>query len=65
MSFANQALGLEFMRANAKTLENDVYTIPEAIDHEIARLKLASMNVEIDTLTAEQAHYLNSWQEGT
>jgi adenosylhomocysteinase len=65
MSFANQALGLEFMRANAKTLENDVYTIPEAIDHEIARLKLASMNVEIDTLTAEQSHYLNSWQEGT
>jgi adenosylhomocysteinase len=65
MSFANQALGLEFMRANAKTLENDVYTIPEAIDHEIARLKLASMDVEIDTLTEEQAHYLNSWQEGT
>ena len=65
MSFANQALGLEFMRANGKTLENDVYTIPEAIDREIARLKLASMNVEIDTLTEEQAHYLASWQEGT
>jgi adenosylhomocysteinase len=65
MSFANQALGLEFMRANAKTLENDVYTIPEAIDREIARLKLASMNVEIDTLTEDQTHYLNSWQEGT
>ena len=65
MSFANQALGLEFMCANAKTLENDVYTIPEAIDKEIARLKLASMNVEIDTLTAEQSQYLNSWQEGT
>ncbi len=65
MSFANQALGLEFMRANAKTLENDVYTIPEAIDREIARLKLDSMGVKIDTLTSEQAAYLASWQEGT
>jgi adenosylhomocysteinase len=65
MSFANQALGLEFMLNNAKQLEHDVYTIPEAIDQEIARLKLASMNVQIDTLTEEQKHYLNSWQEGT
>lgn len=65
MSFANQALGLEFMRQNAKSLENDVYTIPEAIDREIARLKLASMGVEIDILTEEQAAYLTSWQEGT
>jgi adenosylhomocysteinase len=65
MSFANQALGLEFMRANAKTLENDVYTIPEAIDREIARLKLVSMGVKIDTLTDEQEKYLSSWQEGT
>lgn len=65
MSFANQALGLEFMRANAATLENDVYTIPEMIDREIARLKLASMGVAIDTLTDEQAVYLASWQEGT
>jgi adenosylhomocysteinase len=65
MSFANQALGLEFMRINAKTLENDVYTIPEAIDREIARLKLASMGVQIDTLTEEQEKYLASWQEGT
>jgi adenosylhomocysteinase len=65
MSFANQALGLEFVRANASTLENDVYTIPEIIDREIARLKLASMGVQIDTLTDEQAKYLSSWQEGT
>jgi adenosylhomocysteinase len=65
MSFANQALGLEFMRANASTLENDVYTLPEAIDREIARLKLDSMGVKIDTLTQEQAAYLASWQEGT
>jgi len=65
MSFANQALGLEFMRLNAATLEHDVYTIPEIIDREIARLKLASMGVEIDTLTDEQSKYLSSWQEGT
>jgi adenosylhomocysteinase len=65
MSFANQALGLEFIRANAKTLECDVYTIPEEIDREIARLKLQSMGVEIDVLTEEQARYLASWQEGT
>ena len=65
MSFANQALGLEYMRANAKAFDNDVYTIPEIIDREIARLKLMSMGVEIDTLTEEQAHYLASWQEGT
>jgi len=65
MSFANQALGLEFMRENAKTLDNDVYTIPEVIDREIARLKLVSMGIEIDTLTDEQAAYLSSWQEGT
>jgi adenosylhomocysteinase len=65
MSFANQALGLEFMRANAKSLDRDVYTLPEEIDREIARLKLQSMGVEIDTLTEEQARYLASWQEGT
>ncbi|HEY3291682.1 MAG TPA: adenosylhomocysteinase [Anaerolineae bacterium] len=65
MSFANQALGLEFMRINASTLEHDVYTIPEAIDREIARLKLASMGIEIDVLTDDQAKYLSSWQEGT
>ncbi len=65
MSFANQALGLEFMRAHAATFEHDVYTIPEMIDREIARLKLESMGVQIDTLTDEQAAYLASWQEGT
>ncbi|GIK64250.1 MAG: adenosylhomocysteinase [Chloroflexota bacterium] len=65
MSFANQALGAEFMVRNYDTLQNQVYTIPEEIDREIARLKLASMGVQIDTLTAEQEHYLNQWQEGT
>jgi len=65
MSFANQALGAEFMLVNGKTLEARVYTIPQEIDQEIARLKLEAMGVQIDTLTAEQVHYLNQWQEGT
>ncbi|MCL4236639.1 MAG: adenosylhomocysteinase [Anaerolineae bacterium] len=65
MSFANQSLGAEFMKQNASALENKVYTIPSEIDQEIARLKLESMNVAIDTLTEEQVRYLNQWQEGT
>jgi len=65
MSFANQALGAEFILKNAKTLENKVYGVPEEIDREIARLKLESMGVLIDKLTDEQIKYLNSWEEGT
>ena len=65
MSFANQALGSEYMLTEGKNLENKVYTIPEAIDQEIARLKLESMGVTIDKLTEEQIRYLNQWQEGT
>ncbi len=65
MSFANQALAAEYMVRNAKQLENKVYGIPLDIDREIARLKLAAMGVTIDTLTAEQTKYLNSWEEGT
>lgn len=65
MSFANQALGAEYMVKFAKTLENKVYSIPADIDREIARLKLAGMGVLIDVLTEEQTKYLNSWQEGT
>lgn len=65
MSFANQALGAEYMLKHGAGLKPDVYTIPEAIDREIARLKLVSMGVEIDTLTEEQAKYLASWEEGT
>ena len=65
MSFANQALGVEFMLKNYKTFQPNVYTIPEDVDREIARLKLESMGVHIDTLTAEQAKYLASWEEGT
>lgn len=65
MSFANQALGGEYMFVNGDSLENKVYTIPADIDQEIARLKLEAMGVQIDTLTAEQEAYLNQWQEGT
>jgi adenosylhomocysteinase len=65
MSFANQALSAEFMVANATSLERKVYPVPEAIDQEIARLKLATMGISVDQLTEEQAKYLASWDEGT
>jgi adenosylhomocysteinase len=65
MSFANQALSLEYMLKNADRMENRVYSVPEEIDKLIARLKLDAMNVQIDTLTPQQVAYLNSWQEGT
>jgi len=65
MSFANQALSMEYILKNVGMLENRVYTIPEAIDREIARIKLASMGIQIDTLTEEQKKYLSSWEEGT
>jgi adenosylhomocysteinase len=65
MSFANQALSAEYMAKNAKTLEKKVYSVPEDIDKEIARLKLQAMGVTIDTLTPEQVKYLGSWEEGT
>ena len=65
MSFANQALSLEYLVKNAEKLEKRVYSVPQAIDEEIAKLKLAAMGVKIDDLSAEQVHYLNSWQEGT
>jgi adenosylhomocysteinase len=65
MSFANQALGAEWLSKNHKSLKREVYTVPGDIDREIARLKLNSMGVEIDTLTAKQQKYLSSWEEGT
>jgi adenosylhomocysteinase len=65
MSFANQALSAEYAIANAASLERKVYPVPKEIDEEIARLKLETMGVEIDTLTEEQAKYLASWDEGT
>jgi len=65
MSFANQALGIEYAVQHATELERKVYPVPADIDKEIARLKLATMGVEIDTLTDEQSKYLASWDEGT
>ncbi len=65
MSFANQALSAVYMIENAAKLENTVYSVPEDVDKEIARIKLAEMGIDIDTLTAEQEKYLNSWEEGT
>jgi adenosylhomocysteinase len=65
MSFANQALAAEYMVKQGRTLERKVYGVPREIDLEIARLKLASMGVEIDELTSEQRAYLASWTHGT
>jgi adenosylhomocysteinase len=65
MSFANQALASEYLVKNAKDLKAQVYSVPEPIDRQIAKLKLESMNVHVDKLTADQEHYLASWNEGT
>jgi adenosylhomocysteinase len=65
MSFANQALCAEYMIRQGKKLQKMVYRVPEEIDREIARLKLASMGIAIDKLTAEQKKYLSSWEMGT
>lgn len=62
MSFANQALGIEFLVKNKGKLENKLYTLPKHVDEDIARLKLESMGIEIDSLTEEQEEYLNSWK---
>ncbi|MDI9548800.1 MAG: adenosylhomocysteinase [Chloroflexota bacterium] len=65
MSFANQALSAEYLLSRGQDMEGEVYDVPEAIDQEIAALKLRAMGVEIDTLTAEQESYLNEWSLGT
>jgi adenosylhomocysteinase len=65
MSFANQALGVEYLLKHARDLKPTVYPIPKALDEEIARLKLEALGVRIDTLTPEQSAYLASWQQGT
>ncbi len=65
MSFANQALSVEWVVANRGTLEPRVYPVPVEIDKDVARLKLRAMGVEIDELTAEQERYLSSWEQGT
>ena len=65
MSFANQALCVEYIAKSHKNLEKTVYPVPEEIDKEVARLKLNARGIKIDTLTPEQEKYLNSWEEGT
>src|SRR5438034_8057991 len=65
MSFANQALSAEHLVSHARELQPSVYPVPDEIDREIARLKLAAMHIAIDSLTAEQAQYLSGWESGT
>ena len=65
MSFANQSLGAEYLVKHAQVAGANVHRVPEAIDREIARLKLAAMGVSVDTLTPEQQRYLASWDMGT
>ena len=65
MSFANHALCAEYLLAHANEMEPKVYDVPEAIDEKVARLKLETLGIEIDTLTDEQIEYMNSWNMGT
>jgi adenosylhomocysteinase len=65
MSFANQALSAEYVAQHHAELVPQVYTVPEAIDAEVARLKLAALGIELDEMTAEQKDYVSSWQHGT
>ena len=65
MSFANQALAAELLAKQGATMTKAVHRLPAAVDQEIARLKLQSMGVAIDTLTSEQVEYLASWDAGT
>jgi adenosylhomocysteinase len=65
MSFANQALCLEYMVKNSEMLKPQVYSVPEEIDKQVARLKLSSMGINIDSLSPEQKEYLTSWEQGT
>jgi len=65
MSFADQALAVEYIVKQSASLENRVYSVPEEIDRQVARMKLESMGVKLDRLSLEQEHYLASWSEGT
>jgi adenosylhomocysteinase len=65
MSFANQALAIEYLVKHHGALERKVYPVPGEIDGEIARMKLQSMGIQIDPLTQQQEHYLASWEQGT
>ena len=65
MSFANQALAAEYLTTNKGKLKKGVYTVPKELDDMIAKLKLESLGIQIDSLTEDQKKYLSSWQEGT
>ncbi|HIE17598.1 MAG TPA: adenosylhomocysteinase, partial [Dehalococcoidia bacterium] len=65
MSFANQALCLEYLSKNGRKLQPKVYSVPQEIDSEVGQLKLKAMNITIDPLTKEQEEYLESWESGT
>ena len=65
MSFANQALSAEYIQSTATDMDVKVYSVPSVIDREVGRLKLMSMDIEIDTPTDEQNRYMNSWEIGT
>ena len=65
MSFANQSLSVEYLKKKAKSLKREVYIVPQDIDRSVARLKLATMEIGIDTPTAAQERYMRSWSEGT
>jgi adenosylhomocysteinase len=65
MSFADQALSVEYMVKNHAKLEKTVYTVPVELDKRVAKLKLESMGIKIDRLTPEQEEYLAGWSEGT
>jgi adenosylhomocysteinase len=65
MSFAGQAMAAKYLLDNRGKLENRVYTVPPEVDQAIARIKLESMGMKIDTLTGEQVRYLNTWEVGT
>jgi adenosylhomocysteinase len=65
MSFANQALAVEYFLQHKGKLEHKVHVLPKKLDQEVAKLKLDAMGIEIDKLTKEQEKYLSSWDEGT
>ena len=65
MSFANQALSAEYLAREARNLPVDVYPVPKELDEAIGRIKLASMGIDIDTLTEQQMQYLDTWSSGT
>ena len=65
MSFANQALALEYLVKNQDSLEKRVYSVPAEIDRSVARMKLEALGIKVDRLTLEQEQYLASWSEGT